>query len=207
MADVVGMNRIRYTLYLAVPATLYLLVAGLVAALYLELPPIGWVGFGIVAAVACAVTAAAAFLFPRMRTNADPSAAPGDATVLVLADSSCPADRLCDALQPRLAGARDVLVVAPVLPSPLHYLTDDERREHVEAEARLRSIVAELRARSIRARGELGADDPVQALDDALARSSAAEVVVASSPAPHWLETDLVAHARRLAPLVEEVVL
>jgi hypothetical protein len=196
-----------HILVLATPAFLYLLLLGAVAALYLHPPALGWIGLGVVALVAAALTAAAVVLFPRMRSNTAQPAAPDGARVLVLADATCAPDALCDTIAAHVAPtAADVLVVSPVLASPLHYLSGDEERERAAAQARLDAVLATLAARHVRARGEIGADDPLQALDDTVPRFAATEIVLATSPTPHWLETHVVEHARELAPTVERVV-
>jgi hypothetical protein len=196
-----------HILLLAAPAFLYLLLLAAVAALYLHPPALGWIGLGVVALVAPALTAAAVVLFPRMRSNPARPARPRAARVLVLADAACTPDALCETIAAHVApAAADVLVVSPVLASPLHYLSGDEEHERAAAQARLDAVVAALAARDVHARGELGADDPLQALDDTAPRFAATEIVLATSSTPHWLETDVVEHARTLAPTVEHVV-
>lgn len=198
----------RHVLYLAAPALLYVALLVVVAALYVQPPALGWIGLGVVAAVAAALTAAAVLLFPRTRTNPAAAAPATDAArVLVLADAACSPDALCEAIAAHVSpAAADVLVVSPVLASPLHYLSGDEVHERVAAQARLDTVLAALAARNVHARGEIGVDDPLQTLDDAAPRFAATEIVVATSTPPHWLETEVVAHARELAPTVEHVV-
>jgi hypothetical protein len=193
-------------LAVAVPVAAYLATLSLVAALYVKPPLIGWIGFGVVGAFSCLIAAGALALFPRMRTAVDAVAAPEPARLVVLADALCPADRLCDTIAVRLAGrSPDVLVVAPVLARPLHYLADDERRERRDAESRLGAVVAALRERGLHVEGRIGADDPLQALGDALAGFPAGEALVVTSPETHWLEEGLFDRARRLVPVLEHV--
>lgn len=70
--------------------------------------------------------------------------------------------------------ATEVLVVVPALASPLEAVTgavDDRRAEAAET--------ATMLAHSLpNARGEIGADDPIQAIDDALRVYGAAEIVL-----------------------------
>jgi hypothetical protein len=193
-------------LVVAVPVAAYLATLLLVAALYVKPPLIGWIGFGVVGALGCLLAAGVLVLFPRMRTAVDAVAAPDPSHLLVLADASCPADRLCDTIALRLAGRTpDVLVVAPVLASPLHYLAGDEERERWDAQARLGAVVAALRERGLRVEGQVGDDDPLQALGDALAGFPAGEALVVTSPGTHWLEGRLFERARRLVPVLEHV--
>lgn len=193
-------------LAVAIPVAAYLATLLLVAALYVKPPLIGWIGFGVVGALSCLIAAGVLILFPRMRTAVDEVAAPEAGRLVVLADAFCPADRLCDTIAVRLAGrAPDVLVVAPVLARPLHYLAGDEDRERWDAEARLGAVVAALRERGLRVEGRVGDDDPLQALGDALAGFPAGEALVVTSPDTHWLEEGLFDRARRLVPVLEHV--
>lgn len=196
----------RLVLLAAAPVAAYLVTMTLVAALWLRPPLLGWIGLGVVAAIATLVGAAAVVLFPRMRTNVDPVAAPDPKRLLVLADAGCSGDRLCGTVAARLAGADpDVLVVAPVLAEPAHYLAGDEARERWEAASRLAAVVAGLRAQGLRAEGRVGDDDPLQALGDALAVFPAGEALVVTSPEGRWLEDGLVERARALVPVLEHV--
>jgi hypothetical protein len=199
-------RRTTATLVVALPVAAYLATLLLVAALYVKPPLIGWIGFGVVAALSCLLAAGAFVLFPRMRTTVDAVVAPDPTHLVVLADASCPADRLCDTIALRLAGrSPDVLVVAPVLASPLHYFAGDEERERWDAEARLGAVVASLRERGLHVEGRVGDDDPLQALGDALAGFPAGEALVVTSPGTHWLEEGLFERARRLVPVLEHV--
>jgi hypothetical protein len=193
-------------LTIAVPAAAYLALLVLVAALWVKPPLLGWIGLAIVATVATALTAGAFVLFPRMRRNVDAVAGAERKRLLVLADTACPALEIRDSIAAALAGPDpEVLVVAPVLASPLHYLVDDETAEHAEAEARLAAVVDGLRAVGIGARGRIGDDDPVQALGDALAEFPAVEALVVTSTETHWLEDDLFERARQLVPMLQHI--
>jgi hypothetical protein len=193
-------------LAIAVPVAAYLATLLLVAALYVKPPLLGWIGFGVVGALSCLIALGALVLFPRMRAAVDVVDAPESTHLVVLADARCPADRLCDTIALRLAGRTpDVLVVAPVLASPLHYLTGDEGRERWDAEARLGAVVAALRERGLHVDGRIGDDDPLQALGDALAGFPAGEALVVTAAESHWLEDGLFERARQLVPVLEHV--
>jgi hypothetical protein len=199
-------RRTTTILVVALPVAAYLATLLLVAALYVKPPLVGWIGFVVVGALSCLVAAGALALFPRMRAAVDAVAAPDPTHLVVLADTSCPADRLCDTIALQLAGRTpDVLVVAPVLASPLHYLAGDEGREQWDAEARLGVVVAALRERGLHVEGRVGDDDPLQALGDALVGFPAGEALVVTSPQSHWLEAGLFERARRLVPVLEHV--
>ncbi len=193
-------------LTVAVPIATYVGILALVAGLHTRPPLLGWIGLGVVAAIALALTAGALVLFPRMRANVEPAVRPDPERLLVLADASCSADRICDTVAYRLGGREvEVLVVAPVLSSPLHYLADDEGRERADAEERLAAVVTQLRRRGLHAEGRIGSDDPLQALGDALATFPAGEALLVTGAETHWLEPGLFERARRLVPVLEHV--
>jgi hypothetical protein len=191
-------------LLVATPVAAYLALLLLVAAL-VRPPLIGWLGLGVVAIVGVALTTGAVILFPRMRTNvtAVPGTGPG---LLVVAEATCTSSALRDVVRRHVGDrALPVHVVAPVLAPPLHYLSTDEERERSAAEARLEATLTELRAAGIPAGGEVGADDPVQAIGDALAVFPATELVLVTGSPSHWLDGDLLDRVRGLVPAVEQV--
>ena len=193
----------------AIPVFSYLLLLLLVAALYVKPPLVGWIGLAVVAAAGTALVAAATFLFPRMRRNVAEEATGADSDrVIVLTDARCAPDRLTNALASHVGGRNvDVHVVAPVLPSPLHYLSGDEHSEEADAQRRLDTALLQLRRAGIAATGSLGADDPLQALGDALATFGAGEVLIVAQQDTHWLEDGLVEDAARVFPHVRRIVM
>jgi hypothetical protein len=198
--------RIRTIALVALPVAAYVTVLTLVAAFVVKPPLLGWIGLAVVAVLGSALALGAVVLFPRMRAAVDPVVAPDPRRVLVLADGRCPAERVCDAVALRLAGDRpDVLVVAPVLASPLHYLDGDEERERAEAKARLDAVVAALRERGLHVDGRIGSDDPLQSFGDALATFPAGEALLVTTRESHWLERGLFERARHLVPVLEHV--
>ena len=74
--------------------------------------------------------------------------------------------------------ATEILVVVPALASAVEALTGavDDRR--AEAEATAEALAGELSRDGVEARGVVGADDPVQAADDALRTFGADEIVL-----------------------------
>ena len=181
----------------------------LVAALWVEPPLLGWIGFAVVAAVGAGLIFAAFTLFPRTRANI---AAPADdapsAGVLVLVDSTCAPAQLCATIAGRVHG-RDaaVHVVAPVLPEPISYFTSDEDRDRADAQRRLDETLDALRAAGVAATGSVGTDDPLQAIGDALTTFPAHELVIVTGIESRWLEEDLLARARPFFAHVEQSTL
>jgi hypothetical protein len=183
-------------LFFVGPVVAYL-VALLAIALFVVTPPtLGWIGFGVAAAIGLLVGAAASRLYPLTRTNAvRRHPRPADSSrLLVVADVHCDLAALCEAVE-RHVGDRpvEVFVVAPVLASPLHFLTDDEPGERRDAGTRLEEALQGLRNLGIAARGAVGSDDPLQAIGDALTVFRAGEIVLAApeTSGRRWLEHDL----------------
>jgi hypothetical protein len=161
---------------------------------------LGWIGLLVVATVALAIAAAAAILYPRTRANARRvhPAVGGPQRLLVLVNAGRPSADLCAAVKRRVAAGGEVFVVAPVLASPLHFLTEDEDGEHELARANLMGTLNAFARAGVRARGTVGSDDPLQAIGDALTDFTATEIVVLGRPAEErsWLDRDLERRAR-----------
>lgn len=171
-----------------------------------DVPVGGWIGFGVVAALVATLSIGAIVLLERVEDGAGadravPLPLPGDGRrrVLVVADVGCEAADACPAILAYLPdGTADVLVVAPSIVSPLHRLTDDDARERAAAGRRLDEVLAALAGRGVQARGLVGAETPLEAIEDALAAFPADEIVVLAPPPDQarWSEVDLVARAR-----------
>lgn len=189
-----------YLIWILVPVIAYLLVL-LVAALVVKPSPLGWVGFGVASLIGLVIAALAFLLYPHTRANTlrlHPRTG-GTFSLLVVADSRCGSAGVCSTVRDHLRGrVADVLVIVPVLASALHFLTEDEEAERDEARVRLADLLLGLKRLGIEARGTVGADDPVQAIGDALATFPANEIVIAAPPqrSRHWLEQDLERTAR-----------
>ena len=98
----------------------------------------------------------------------------------------------------RAAGCEsEVLVVAPALNSPIRHWTGEEDAARAKASARLGEELAVLAGLGLQARGEVGADDPLQAIDDALT-FPADEIIISTHEheRSNWLEEGLVERAR-----------
>jgi hypothetical protein len=164
-----------------------------------------------------AVTAATAFLYlrrePRQRRLRTAPAHVGgedDRRVIVLATDAATGPRVVEAIERATAGRRgQVLVVSPVRTSPVRRWTSDLDGARALAERRLEESLSELHAAGIEARGEIGDEDPMRAIEDALRTFGADEIVICthtgapvSSP-----ERDIVAAAReRFALPITHVV-
>ena len=106
----------------------------------------------------------------------DPSTPAGTHRVLVVAPPGT--------ADVRLAGdATEIVVVVPALASTLEALTGavDDRR--ADAEQTAQSLTRRLSRPGVSVRGDVGADDPVLAVDDALRTFGADAIVVAGDGA------------------------
>jgi GABA permease len=121
------------------------------------------------------------------------------AGILVVANRTCPCPVLLDEVARRAGDAPiDVLVVVPALNTRLRHWVSDVDAAVARARDRLAVALADLRTRGVNARGEVGDANPLVAIDDALARFPASEIVIATLPAgqSNWLERGLIDKAR-----------
>jgi GABA permease len=119
--------------------------------------------------------------------------------ILVIANQTVGGPDLLDLLRSRAEGVREeILVVAPALNDRLRTWTSDEDPARKEAQRRLDATLERLAAEGIRARGEIGDSDPLQAIEDALRTFGADEIVISTLPPEqsNWLAQDVVERAR-----------
>jgi hypothetical protein len=119
------------------------------------------------------------------------SDAGGATRLLVVADTWCQIDGLCDRVRAEMGSEQcEVMVVAPALTGRLHTLTDDTEDERSRTEARLENIISRLERHGVSAEGEVGDKDPVVAITDALARFPAEKIFLVTDTEPHqnWKE-------------------
>jgi hypothetical protein len=187
------------------PLAVLLAIAGLVTAVVIDPPALGWIGFAIASAVSVGLGAATTVLVPRMRVSAPRPAVAGDADrrLLVVADASCDEDTLCKEIHERLDGRVAVHLVVPVRVSHLHFLANDEAEERRDAEETMLTSVALLQRRGISTTGNVGSDKPLESMTDALGAFPATHVLLAIplDEDSYWLERDLLAKARALTKL------
>ncbi len=122
----------------------------------------------------------------------------------MLANETLIGESLHHEIRRRLAGSNGVVkVVAPALNSRLRHWVSDDDGARAEAKARLDASLKALRESDIQAHGEVGDDDPVQALEDALRAFEADEVIISTHPAArsNWLERGVVERARAKFPI------
>jgi hypothetical protein len=127
-------------------------------------------------------------------------AGPGEPKrVLVVANETVAGRALRGEIVHRTEGGPcDVLVVSPALNSRLRHWTSDEDAARERAQARLDESLGALAAEGVAAHGEVGDDDPMQAIDDALRTFGADEIIISTHPPgrSNWLESELIRRAR-----------
>ncbi len=96
-------------------------------------------------------------------------------------------------------GEAHLKVVCPALNSKIKHWTNEEDAARAAARARLETLLAGLRGEGFDADGDIGDDDPVQAMEDELRRFPADEVIISTHPPgrSNWLERDVVERARQ----------
>lgn len=146
-----------------------------------------WVGLAVFVVLTCA----AVWLVARRRGRSERHAAqtpapspPGEHRVLVLASGEVDGAALSAELEEHARGRTlRVHVVAPALIGPLDQWTNDDRAARAEAQERLDRTVAALQAAGMVADGELGDENPVQAVEDAV-RTFRPDELVLATPEP-----------------------
>jgi hypothetical protein len=147
---------------------------------------------------------------PVQRVAPPPSPA-GELRILVIANETVGGETLRRTIREKAGRAdrTEVLVVSPTLMSQLRQWASDVDPARREAQERLDASLALLREGGIDARGEVGATEPLQAIEDALRTFGADEIVISTHPAgsSRWLEDGVVDAAReRFAVPVTHVV-
>jgi phosphopantetheine adenylyltransferase len=124
------------------------------------------------------------------------------ANVLVVANETVLGEPLLDRIRARAAeGSASFLIVSPQ--------SEPHRREHPEAERRLRAALATLRSEGIDVHGQIAHPDPFTAAMEAVREERTDEIIVSTFPGERsgWLRRDLVRRLRSESGLpVEHVV-
>ena len=119
--------------------------------------------------------------------------------VLVVANETVAGRALRGEVLHRTSGTdADVLVVCPALNSRIRHWTSDEDRAREQAHERLERSLTALSEAGVEARGEVGDDDPMQAIEDALRTFGADEIIISTHPPgrSNWLEKEVITRAR-----------
>jgi hypothetical protein len=135
-----------------------------------------------------AVTAATAFFYlrrgppqRRLRTAPAHAGADDERRVILLVNEVAAGPQVVEAIERAAAGRRgQVLVVSPALASPVRRWTSDLGDARAQAERRLEESLSALHASGIEARGEIGDEDPMRAIEDALRTFGADEIIIST---------------------------
>ena len=99
--------------------------------------------------------------------------------VLVLtSEDLADANEVPEAIRPFVDEAEEIYVVAPTLTSWMQWLCDDRDSALVSADGRLRTVFDHMRADGLKPHGEVGAENQVIAIADALAQFDADLIVL-----------------------------
>jgi len=103
-------------------------------------------------------------------------------------------DRLPAGVRRLVDEADQILVLSPTLPGRLQWLSSDTDRATQEADERLQKVLGQLGEIGADAEGTVGADDPILAFEDAVARFSPTHILIALRAADRagWQERGLV---------------
>jgi hypothetical protein len=164
------------------------------------------------------VTVAAAFFYLRrgrpqrpVRTAPAHVGAADERRILVVANETLADARLAEEIQRAAAGYRkQVRVVCPALTSPASHWASDVDGARAQAQQRLDQTLSRLHAVGIQAQGEIGDEDPLQAIEDVLRTFGADEIIISthSEARAGRLERDVVARAReRVALPITHIVI
>jgi len=130
--------------------------------------------------------------------------------ILVVANQTLSGRALRDEISQRgHRGEAQLKVVCPALNSKIKHWTNEEDDARAAAGLRLEALLGNLRSEGFAVDGDIGDDDPLQAMEDALRRFHADEVIISTHPPgkSNWLERDVVERAReRFAVEVRHVV-
>jgi nucleotide-binding universal stress UspA family protein len=119
--------------------------------------------------------------------------------VLVVANRTLAGEELRETLRRAAADGAELHVVAPILPSRVHYIASDVDRELAEARERLAAALAWARDEGLDADGKVG--DPFTAfgaVEDELREFGADEVIISTLPPgrSNWLEAGILQRLR-----------
>ena len=147
---------------------------------------------------------------PAPIPQAPPPHPAGERRILVIANETVGGRALLSEIRDRAQGARTkILVVTPALNTPVKHWTNEEDAARAAAQERLDKSLAAIRGAGLEASGEIGDDDPLQAIEDVLGMFAPDELIISTHPEgrSNWLERNIVEHVReRFALPVTHVV-
>ena len=171
-----------------------------------------WVGLGVFVVESGLI--AWWILFRGREESPIPQAPPphpaGERRILVIANETVGGRTLLSEIRGRAQAApTKVFVVSPALNTPIKHWMNEEESARAAAQVRLDNSLAAIRGAGLDASGEIGDDDPLQAIEDALRTFAPDELIISTHPEgrSNWLERGIVEHAReRFALPVTHVI-
>ena len=135
---------------------------------------------------------------PRQKAALRPRRSDGTHRILVVANETLSGRALRSEIENRAQGRTELRLVCPALNSKVKHWTNEEDEARRHARERLERLLTGLRREGLEAEGDIGDDDPVQAMEDALRRFPADEVIISTHPVgrSNWLEHDVVHRAQ-----------
>jgi hypothetical protein len=130
--------------------------------------------------------------------SADRSVSDGRRLLVVTGVAAPDVDQLPTFVRHLLDLASDVLVVTPILPGRLQWLVSDTDRSRHQADERLSAVLGQMEQLDVAARGEIGDETPVTAIDDAVRNFHPNHLLIAlrSSDEAGWQERGLLDQLR-----------
>jgi hypothetical protein len=92
----------------------------------------------------------------------------GPKLLIVAGEAAASADQLPRGIRSLIDAAAEIMVISPALPGRLDWIASDTDNATARADARLRAVLGQLDEMGAAARGQVGADDPLLAFEDAI---------------------------------------
>jgi hypothetical protein len=92
----------------------------------------------------------------------------GPRLLIVAGEAAESADQLPRSVRSLIDAASEIMVVSPRLPSRLDWFMSDTYKATKRADERLQTVLGQLDELGAGAHGQIGADDPLSAFDDAI---------------------------------------
>jgi hypothetical protein len=113
--------------------------------------------------------------------------------LIATGDSASAVDELPAGARALVDNADEVMVIAPALPTRLEWLASDTDKTREVADERLHTVLGQIEDTGTEVRGAVGADDPLLAIQDAVAEFKPHHILIAlrSAEASGWQERGL----------------
>ena len=118
----------------------------------------------------------------------------GSRLLIAAGEAASGADQLPLGVRELIDGAEEILVVTPTLPGRFEWLASATDRAREQADERLQVVLGHLGEAGSEARGAVGSDDPIEAIDDAIRAFGPHHVLIAlrTGAEAGWQERGLI---------------